>query len=98
MLVQKEKKHKLVLKFNATPYTVTERKWVRIIDKSNEGHRITRNVSHFKRIPVEIDEETISNEEPVNESKPTENDRSQHIRRSERSRKVPERFGYSLVY
>ena len=97
VLVLQEKKHKLMPKFNAAPYTVTERKGVRITAKSNEGHRIACNVSHFKRIPVEIDEETSSDEEPVSESKLPENERSQHIRRSERNRKVPERYGHSLV-
>lgn len=98
VLVQQDKKQKLMPRFNTTPYTVTERKGVQIMARNKEGHRTTRNVSHFKRIPVDKDEETSSDEEPVTEVLPTENERPQQVRRSVRPRQIPERYGHGLSF
>ena len=50
VLVQQEKKHKLIPKFKATPYQVVARKSTTVVAENKEKHRITRNVSHFTRI------------------------------------------------
>ena len=60
VLVQQEKKQKLMPKFNTTPYKVIARKGTTAENK--ERHRITRNVSHFKQIPA-VDEMDYSSEE-----------------------------------
>ena len=50
VLVKQEKKKKLSVNFNQKPYKVIKRTGVEISAQSNDGHIITRNISHFKRI------------------------------------------------
>ena len=50
VLVRQEKKNKLTANFNHEPYKVIKKAGVEITAQRNNGHRITRNVSHFKKI------------------------------------------------
>eukprot|EP00794_Sanderia_malayensis_P019334 gene19334-biopygen16221 len=101
VLVQQEKKHKLMTRFSKTPYHVVERKGTRVIAENNENHRITRNVSHFKKIPdvvgLESSEDEHDAEQNVELQKRPEQVENYH-RRSQRTRSVPVRFGHGLYY
>ena len=50
VLVKQGKKNKFSVNFNQKPYKVIKRTGVEISAQSNDGHIITRNISHFKRI------------------------------------------------
>ena len=50
VLVRQEKRNKLTTNFNPAPYKVIKRTGVEITAQRNNGHRITRNVSHFKKV------------------------------------------------
>ena len=57
-LVQQRKKNKLSTRFNKTPYVVTHRHGSQITARNKDDHCITRNVSHFKKIPNILETET----------------------------------------
>ncbi len=99
VLVKQDRRNKLTPTFNQTPYVVTDRTQSRVTAKNKHDHVITRNVSHYKRIPppTETDDETDdtlgNNYEHIN------NDRTEHqepLRRSSRFVKQPQRFGDSI--
>ena len=58
VLVQQCKKNKLSTRFNETPYVVTHRHGSQITTRNKDDHCITRNVSHFKKIPNILETET----------------------------------------
>eukprot|EP00795_Rhopilema_esculentum_P005362 gene5362-540_t len=93
VLVQQEKKQKLMPKFNTTPYKVIARKGTTVVAENKERHRITRNVSHFKQIPDINEMDYSSEEERNNEPEP-----ACEYRRSNRTRRAPVRYGHGLSY
>eukprot|EP00795_Rhopilema_esculentum_P015818 gene15818-7127_t len=93
VLVQQEKKQKLMPKFNTTPYKVIARKGTTVVAENKERHRITRNVSHFKQIPDVNEMDYSSEEERNNEPEP-----ACEYRRSNRTRRAPVRYGHGLSY
>eukprot|EP00795_Rhopilema_esculentum_P017825 gene17825-9513_t len=93
VLVQQEKKQKLMPKFNTTPYKVIARKGSTVVAENKERHRITRNVSHFKQIPDVNEMDYSSEEERNNEPEP-----ACEYRRSNRTRRAPVRYGHGLSY
>eukprot|EP00794_Sanderia_malayensis_P005832 gene5832-6530_t len=50
VLVRQPKKNKLSSKFRPTPYQVKQMKGTRVTVE-RKGHFITRNISHFKKLP-----------------------------------------------
>eukprot|EP00794_Sanderia_malayensis_P012395 gene12395-biopygen9880 len=74
VLVRQEKKHKLMPKFNEKPYVVIERKGVTIITENEVKHRITRNISHFKKIPKQVQSvDSSDDDEPIVQAEPQRN-------------------------
>ncbi|CAB4005564.1 uncharacterized protein K02A2.6-like, partial [Paramuricea clavata] len=103
VLVRQERQNKLTSRFNTTPYTVTTRNKSKVTARSR--HTITRNVSHFKRIPKQYESDTDDERTTVN------NDQGQNetgdnqdqlpvvpTRRSGRERRIPERYGQPLSW
>eukprot|EP00794_Sanderia_malayensis_P011704 gene11704-12922_t len=84
-----------------TPYHVVERKGTRVIAENNENHRITRNVSHFKKIPDVVGLESSEDEHDAEQNVELQKRPEQvgnYRRRSQRTRSVPVRFGHGLSY
>ena len=104
VLVKQDRRNKLTPTFNETPYIVTDRTKSRVTAKNKHDHTVTRNVSHFKRIPkpTESDKDdisyetdsTVGNNKDINENETEEH--QQPLRRSSRIVKEPQRFGSSL--
>ena len=80
-------------KFITTPYKVLARKGTTVVAESKEQHRITRNSSHFKRIPG-MNEMDCSSEGECNK----EPELVCGYRRSNRTRTAPVRYGHGLSY
>ena len=59
VLVKQIKNNKFSTKFDARPYKVTRKKGTMITAERND-HIITRNVSHFKKMPNDMNNETMS--------------------------------------
>ena len=59
VLVKQVKNNKFSTKFDARPYKVTRKKGTMITAERND-HTITRNVSHFKKLPNDMNDETMS--------------------------------------
>ena len=59
VLVKQVKNNKFSTKFDARPYKVTRKKGTMITAERND-HTITRNVSHFKKLPTDLKEDTMS--------------------------------------
>ena len=93
VLVQQVKKHKLMPKFKTTPYKVIPRKGTTVVAENKEEHWITRNVSHFKRIP-DMNEMEYSSEDECDK----ELEQVCDYRRSNRTRRAPVRYGNGLSY
>ena len=55
------------MNFNQKPYKVIKRTGVEIRAQSNDGHIITRNISHFKRIN-KPDDDTDENNMNINKT------------------------------
>ena len=61
VLVKQTKQNKLTTRFNKTPYTVINRKGTKVTAE-NSKHRITRNVSHFKRVNASVNRQPDSSD------------------------------------
>ena len=94
VLVQQDRKQKLVPKFNSTPYKVVAREGTKVVAESKEQRHITRNVSHFKRIPDVNEMEYSSDDDECDKEPELECDN----RRSNRTRRAPVRYGHGLSY
>ena len=81
-------------KFNTTPYKVIARKGMKVVAESKKQHRITRNVSHFKRIP-NVNEIGYSSDDDKCDKEP---ERECDYRRSNRTRRAPVRYRSGLSY
>ena len=55
--VKQDRRNKMTPTYNETPYIATSRKDSRVTARNKHGHKITRNISHYKRIPTPTDTE-----------------------------------------
>ena len=98
VFVKQEKKNKLSVNFNQKPYKVIKRTGVEISAQSNDGHIITRNISHFKRINKPDDDTDDEQYEYQQNSSYNNQPRASSgttvmPRRSNRVRRPPDRYG-----
>ena len=108
VLVKQQRRNKLTSRFNKTPYLVVERKGTQITAENSQKHRVTRNISHFKRFnnstvrtdKSEMDSDSdngVQVEQRVQERMESENENTYvGNRRSQRVRRAPERFGEAI--
>ena len=88
VLVRQVKNSKLTLNFKEIPYKVTA--------QNKDGHKITRNVSHFKKMPIDCFE---SDDEDVDLRDNGDNSAAQtELRRSKRNCRQPERYGQPMPH
>ncbi|CAB4022058.1 PREDICTED: uncharacterized protein K02A2.6-like [Paramuricea clavata] len=99
---KQERRNKLTPNFNETPHIVISRNNNTVTARSQTGHTITRNVSHFKPIPkpkidVQVDDDDDSE---TYDAERTERDRvdtsNPEPRRSTRNVRQPERYGEGI--
>ena len=106
VLVRQNKKNKLSSTYDPTPYVVTKWQNSRVTAQSKNGHVITRNVSFFKRISKQTCIETDDDDDkrhPVTQDRTNRNsnnteqdEKPRSVRRSQRVRSKPDRFGQSV--
>ena len=106
VLVRQDKKNKLFSTYDPTPYVVTKRQNSRATARSKNGHVITRNVSFFKRISKQISIETDDDDDerhPVTQDRTNrssnntdQDEEPRSVRRSQRVKAKPDRFGQSV--
>ena len=112
VLIKQDKQNKLTPRFNEKPLIVVHRNKSRITVEDNDKRKITRNVSHFKRILTPSNLENEANSEPEkkqhkdgdddydnNDAKRTDNvgERQRLVaRRSDRLRREPDRLGVPI--
>ena len=108
VLVRQPKQNKLTPHFSQKPYLVIHKNKTVIKARSTDGHEIERNISHFKKIPKSNDNESDNddlndyhdheagqnarNAQIVNDN----NEDQDQVRRSTRTKRVPERYGQYL--
>ena len=112
VLIKQDKQNKLTPRFNEKPLIVVHRNKSRITVEDNDKRKITRNVSHFKRILIPSNLENEANSEPEtkqhkdgdddydNNAKRTDNvgERQRLVaRRSDRLRREPDRLGVPIL-
>ena len=109
VLIKQDKQNKLIPRFNEKPLIVVHRNKSRITVEDNDKRKITRNVSHFKRILTPSNLENEADSEPEtkqhkysdydydnNDAKRTDNveERQRLVaRRSDRLCREPDRLG-----
>ena len=105
VLVKQDQRNKLTATFSETQYTVTERNNSQVTATNKQGHTVTRNVSHFKRItmPTAHDNDDTHyetgltrNSNDNHKDQDLTDEQSQPLRQSSRVRKEPQRFGSPL--
>ncbi|XP_065067526.1 uncharacterized protein K02A2.6-like [Rhopilema esculentum] len=109
VIVKQQRRNKLSTRFNETPYTVISRKGTRVVAENGKGHRITRNVSHFKKFNADkvnlADERSTDSEDEEYRSRTGNNDgkEKEQVQENEaqqerprRQRRPPVRFGYPI--
>jgi len=109
VIVKQNRRNKLTSTFSETPYTVTERNNSKVTARNKQGHTVTRNVSHFKRItmPTAHDNDDVhyetglirnsnENHKDNDKDKDLTDEQNKPLRRSNRVRKEPQRFGSPL--
>ena len=107
VLVRQPGQNKLTSTFSTIPYTVIRRSKSQLRSRSESGHIVTRNISHFKSIARQIDSEVGSDTEMCGK-KPLENRDQERLvqnsdedtlpRRSSRDRKMPSRYGHPIFW
>ncbi|CAB4035882.1 Hypothetical predicted protein, partial [Paramuricea clavata] len=107
VLVRQNRQNNLSPTFDLTPYVVTKRQNSHVTARNKTGHMVTRNISFFKRISKQTsietddddDERRTATENRVNWNDNNTEQVDEHIglRRSQRIRGKPVRFG-QLVY
>ncbi len=98
VLVKQTRHNKLSTNFSTTPYTVVKVTGSRVVAENNH-HRITRNLSFFRRIPEDIlttddEEDSIPDTRGVADTTPMQE--NQPVRRSTRNRRPAERYGQPI--
>ena len=70
VFVRQQRQHELTPNFNTTPYMVIAIRKTQIIAQNSHGHKITRNISHFKHVvkqqqdyDTDIDDDKQDNDE-----------------------------------
>ena len=104
--MKQEKQNKLTPRFNKTPFIVVQRNRSCVTAEDSNKRSITRNVSHFKRIPKlphplnsSDSDDVIDTHVAVNQADevivPNERQQQQQniVRRSSRPSRPPVRFG-----
>ena len=102
-LVKQEKKNKLSVNFNQKPYKVIKRTGVKISAQSNDGHIITRDISHFKRISKpddDTDDEQYEYQQnsSYNNQPRASNGTTVMPKSSNRVRRPPDRYGLAYIH
>jgi hypothetical protein len=108
VLVRQTYSNKLSTPFNPTPHIVVAIKGTMITAQSPDGRKITRNISHFKRVQVSnsdfdnVDFDEVDYHEPDNHDRNMQQDQERNAqhernvqvvpRRSERDRNRPRRL------
>ena len=114
VLVRQKRTNKLSANFSSKPFTDIKKNNSKITVRNSNGYTITRNVSHFKRIPnqqnVETDTDDKNNNNTNNNTKDFDNNQTQvgnneiertnneEVRRSSRERRMPERYGHAISW
>ena len=110
VLARQKRSNKLSANFNSKPYTVIIKNNSTITVRDSNEHTITRNVSHFKRIPNQRNIETDTDDDNNNNSKDLDNNKdpdktqtqdrtsSEEVCRSGRERRMPERHGHAITW
>ena len=101
---QVNKQNKLTPHFNQKSYRVIHRNKTVMKARSEDGHEIERNISHFKKIPKQdganlMKVMTYHNHETdqnATNAHTTGSRNEDPVRRSTRARRVPERYGQAL--
>ena len=98
VLVKQTRHNKLSTTFSTTPYTVVKITGSRVVAENNH-HRITRNLSFFRRIPEDIlttddEDDSIPDTRGVADTTPMQE--NQPVRRSTRNRRPAERYGQPI--
>ena len=111
VLIKQDKQNKLTPRFNEKPLIVVHRNKSRITAENSDKRKITRNVSHFKRIPKpssldseadrerETDQQKENDDGDYNDAKWTNNVEKRDnlvLRRSDRMRREPDRLGVPI--
>jgi hypothetical protein len=106
VLVRQNRQNKLSPTFDPTPYVVTKRQNSRVTARNKTGHVVTRNISFFKRISKQTSIETddddderrtaTQNRANRNGNNTEQVDEPRGLRRSQRVRGKPVRFGQSV--
>ena len=100
VIVKQPKRNKLSTRFSSKPYIVIDRRGTRVVAQ-NEQHTVTRNVSHFKKIPKEhYDKASDSDSDDDYESNvPTRNNTKEEARRyPSRQRTEPVKYGNPMKW
>ena len=109
-LVKQEKQNKLTPRFNQTQFVVVQRNRSRVTAEDSNKRRITRNVSHFKRLQKLLNSIDSSDSDDMIDTHvefnpddetivPNERQQQQHniVRRSSRLSRPPFRFGEPIL-
>ena len=107
VLVRQQRQNKLTSTFSTIPYTVIRRSKSQITARSESGHVVTRNISHFMSIPRQNDSKVESDTETCRKE-PLENRDQERLiqnsnedtllRRSSRDRKMPSRYVHPIFW
>ena len=111
VLVRQKRSNKLSTNFSSVPYTVITKHNSKVTVRDSNGRTITRNVTHFKRIPNQPNAEPDTDEENDNNNgndcannntqagnNQPERTNNEEVRRSSRERKMPERYGHAISW
>jgi hypothetical protein len=94
IVICKQKNNKLTSKFDPEHYTVVQRKYTTIIAK-RDGKAVTRNVSHFKKVLMEVSEEEQEDTAPGRSTETEEPPKQEpSVRRSTRMKRLVIRYQY----
>lgn len=100
VFMRREKRGKLDTNFGSEKYTITEKQGSDIVCRDKEGSTVRRNVTFAKVVPKsDSDAESSCNQTPGSEAAAEGFGRvsSPPPRRSQRSRKPPDRYGTNAI-
>ena len=111
VLIKQDKQNKLTPRFIEKPLIVVHRNRSRITAKNSDKRKLTRNLSHFKRIPKppildseadserETDQQKENDDDDYDDAKRTNNVEEKGnlvVRRSDTMRREPDRLGVPI--
>lgn len=104
--MRQAKRNKLTSNFSSKPYKVIKKTGPQITAQRKDGHTVTRNVSHYKRVKKfdnedDTDDECFDNSETTPQNNQPVNNNDDHEQppptlRSSRLSRPPQRFGQEL--